>query len=130
MRHDGAMSDAHPFRAAIEARDPEAAIALLHPDVQFSSPAVFKPYVGADVVGLVLRNVVEVLEDFHYTGEVSDGTRTVLFFSARVGDRTVEGIDDLVVDDSGRITHLRVMMRPLSGLTAVAEAMGRRLAQA
>ena len=121
------MSDVHPFRAAIEARDHQAAVALLHPDVQFHSPAVFKPYEGVAAVSELLGHVLAVFSDFTYTGEVTDGRRTVLFFSARVGDRSLEGIDDLTIDDSGQITHFRVMVRPLSGLIALAEAMGRRL---
>jgi ketosteroid isomerase-like protein len=34
----------HPFRAAIEARDVSAAVALLSDDVVFRSPVVFKPW--------------------------------------------------------------------------------------
>ena len=121
------MSDVHPFRAAVESGDHSSALGLLHADVEFRSPAVFKPYQGDAAVSGLLRHVFAVFEDFHYTDEISDGSRTVLFFSARVGDRTLEGIDDLTTDEGGRITHFRVMVRPLSGLIALAEEMGRRL---
>ena len=46
-----------------------------------------------------------------------------LIFNARVGDKSVQGLDLLRTDDSGRITNLTVMIRPLSGLIALAEAM-------
>ncbi|HET6481827.1 MAG TPA: nuclear transport factor 2 family protein, partial [Actinoplanes sp.] len=45
----------HPFRAAIEARDLDAAIALLHEDVVFRSPVVFTPYRGRFAVAQILR---------------------------------------------------------------------------
>ena len=35
----------HPFRAAVESEDIDAAIALLAPDVTFRSPVVHKPFV-------------------------------------------------------------------------------------
>lgn len=118
-----------PFRAAVEARDVEAMRAALHPDVRFSSPAVFRPYEGRDAVMDVLRHVVEVLADLRYTDELSGAAGTHgLVFEATVGDRQVQGWDYLTVDDDDLVTELTVMLRPLSGLIAVADAMGARLA--
>jgi hypothetical protein len=49
-------------------------------------------------------------------------------FAARVGEKTLEGWDYLKLDDDGLVTELTVMIRPLSGLIAVAQAMGERIA--
>ena len=118
----------HPFRQAIEADDLDAAADLLHDDVEFRSPAVFRPYRGRAAVERLLRTVAAVFEDFRYVDELhGDGTHA-LVFRARVGDRQVEGWDYLTVDDEGRITTFVVIVRPLSGLIALAEAMGARLA--
>lgn len=112
------------FRAAIEAQDIDAAIALLAPDVVFHSPAVHHPYVGAEAVGGLLRCISEVLEDFTYTDELTDSTNVeALIFRARAGDREVEGLDLLRLDDEGQIIDFTVMIRPLSGLIAVVERM-------
>ena len=116
------------FRTAVEQVDVEGALACLAQDVRFRSPAVFRPYEGAEAVGNLLRHVFAVFEDFRYTDQLSDGRRSVLFFAARVGDRQLEGLDDITVDGDGKIIDLRVMVRPLSGLIALAEAMGARLA--
>ena len=51
------------FRDAVEARDPAAMEAALHPDVVFRSPAVFKPYEGRETVETILRTVFGVFED-------------------------------------------------------------------
>lgn len=115
------------FRAAVENRDLARMEAALAPDVVFRSPAVFKPYEGREAVMHLLGTVVEVFEDFEYTDElVGDGTYA-LVFRARVGERMVEGLDHLTVDADGLITELVVMVRPLSGLMALAEAMAERL---
>jgi hypothetical protein len=118
------------FRTAVEQGDIEAGVACLAPNVRFRSPAVFRPYEGAAAVGELLRHVFAVFEDFTYTDALTDGRRSVLFFAARVGDRQLEGLDDLTVDAEGKIVDFRVMVRPLSGLIALAEAMGARLAAA
>jgi hypothetical protein len=117
------------FRAAVESKDLEAMRAALHPDVVFRSPAVFAPYEGADAVMELLSNVVEVFEDFSYTDELegTDGATHALVFRARVGDKQVQGLDHLTLDEDGLVRELVVMVRPLSGLIALAQAMGARL---
>lgn len=42
----------------------------------------------------------------------------------RVGGRSITGCDFLHLDDEGKIDDFMVMVRPLSGATALAEAMG------
>ena len=120
----------HPFRAAVEARDIEAAIALLTDDVVFRSPAVFTPYQGREAVGTLLRAVIEVFEDFRYTREIGapGAVDHALVFEARVGDKQLEGCDFLHLTPDGAIDELTVMIRPLKGVLALAEAMQAKLA--
>ena len=115
------------FQRAIEKGDPEAIAATLAPDIVFRSPVVHRPYEGRDAVMPILSAVVKVFEDFAYTDAVESTHRSVLFFSARVGDRQINGIDALRLDAGGKVTELIVMIRPLSGLQAVAEAVGKAL---
>jgi hypothetical protein len=118
----------HPVRTAIEARDIDALGALLAEDVVFNSPVAFHPFVGRATVTEVLRNVMDVFTDFRYVDElVGDGTHA-LIFSAGVGGRTVLGLDHLRLDDDGLVREFTVMVRPLSGVIALAEAMGPRVA--
>jgi SnoaL-like protein len=105
----------------------DAAVALLADDVVFHSPVVFRPYQGREAVGTILRAVVEVFEDFEYVREIADGPDQALVFRARIGDRQLEGLDLLRLDRSGAITELTVMVRPLQGVLALAEAMKAKL---
>ena len=115
------------FRAAAEAKDFSAVDDLLAEDVVFRSPAVFKPYEGREMVKVILGAVVQVFEDFRYLDQVEGDERAVLVFEARVGDRELQGVDILRFDDEGQVDELTVMIRPMSGLNALAEEMGRRL---
>ncbi len=118
------------FRAAAESKDVSAIEELFAEDVVFRSPVVFKPYEGRDAVAMLLGAVVQVLEDFRYTDQVETGDAAALAFSARVGDREVDGIDFLHFDSEGRVNRLAVYVRPLSGINALAEAMQRKLEEA
>jgi hypothetical protein len=115
----------HPFRAAVEAQDFEAAVALLAEDVVFRSPVVFKPYRGRDAVAPLLFAVSRVFEDFRYEREIGapEARDHALVFNARVGDRELHGCDFLHTNESGLIDDFFVMVRPLSATLALAEAM-------
>ena len=111
------------FRAAVEAKDLDAMRAALHPDVTFRSPVVYKPYEGRDAVMFLLAAVVQVLEDFRYLDELHADGSHALIFEAKAGGRELNGLDYIRTDADGLITELWVMLRPLSGLSAVGERM-------
>lgn len=119
------------FREAVEAGDFDAVEALLAEDVVFTSPVVFKPYPGKAITAAILRGVVRVFEDFRYVREINDpdGREHALVFTARVGDREITGCDFLRVNEDGLIDDFMVMVRPLSGAQALAEAMGAQFEQ-
>ena len=110
------------FRAAVETDDIDAAVALFAEDVVFHSPVVHKPYVGREALRAILGAVTTVFEDFRYTGSYGGDDGHVLRFSARVGDRELEGVDILTGAD-GVLTELTVMVRPYSAATALRERM-------
>jgi SnoaL-like domain len=120
------------FRAAVETQDLERLVALLDEDVVFRSPVVFKPYRGRDQVAVVLAAVARVFEDFRYEREIgaAGASDHALVFTARVGDRELEGCDFLHTNDAGLIDELVVMVRPLSAALALVEGMKAELARA
>jgi hypothetical protein len=115
------------FRAAAEAKDFSAASELFAEDVAFRSPVVFKPYEGREALKVLLGAVSRVFEDFRYVDQVESGDAATLVFEARVGDRELQGVDILRFDAEGRVREMIVMVRPMSGMHALAEAMQRQL---
>ena len=118
------------FRAAAEATDFSAIDQLFAEQVVFRSPVVYKPYEGRDAVAMLLGAVVQVFEDFRYTDQVETGDAAALAFSARVGERELDGVDYLHFDSEGRVDRMAVYVRPMSGVNALAEAMQRKLEEA
>ena len=118
-----------PFRKAVEEGDETAIQALLADDVVFTSPVAFKPYVGKPITAAILRGVLRVFEDFRYIREIHDssgGDHPVGCMKAGIAGApgvTVNGCDFLHVNDDGLIDDFKVMVRPLSGATALSEAM-------
>ena len=119
------MAAAARLRSALEARDLDAAVALLAPDVVFRSPIVHKPYHGPAAVRALLEGVMAIFQDFRYERVIGadDAADHALVFTTRVGDRDVEGCDFLHENADGLIDEFVVMVRPLSGALALADAM-------
>ncbi|GIE77251.1 membrane protein [Actinoplanes philippinensis] len=113
----------HAFRQAVEARDTDAIEALLADDVVFTSPVAFKPYPGKALTAAILRGAMRVFENFRYVREIADGRNHALVFEAEVDGKALTGCDFLHLDEAGRIDDIMVMVRPLSGANALAEAM-------
>jgi hypothetical protein len=121
------------FKAAIESsrRTGEAAdvIALLADDVLFRSPVVHTPYKGRDRVAPLLQAVVKLFDEFEFERHLTSGEHSdhAHVFRARLGDRELEGCDFLHTNHHGLIDEFFVMIRPLSGAMALAEAMKQQL---
>ena len=115
------------FRAAAESKDFSAIDELFSEDVTFRSPVVFKPYEGRQAIAMLLGAVSQVFEGFRYTDQVETGGAAALAFSARVGDKELDGIDFLHFGDDGRINRMEVFIRPMSGMHALADAMKAKL---
>ena len=106
---------------------------LLADDVVFYSPVVHTPQRGKPVTTQYLEAASQTLVGgaggaFRYTKQVLSGDTAVLEFETSVEGKFVNGVDIIRCDDAGRIIEFRVMMRPLQGIQAVHQQMGRRLA--
>ncbi len=108
--------------------------AILHPDVVFLSPIVFRPQKGIDLTKAYLTAAGGTLggeEDppvgaeptgggaFRYTKEILDGHHAVLEFETSIDGKYVNGIDMITCDEDGMITEFKVMIRPLRAINLV-----------
>jgi len=117
------------FIDAVHSRSKEKAEAVFDPDVKFFSPVTFRSYEGRDLVVLILtEGPMKLFEDFEYVHviESPDEPTAALIFRTRVGDRWMDGLDLLTFGEDGLITEMKVMLRPKSGVDAMAAAMGKR----
>ncbi|MEM8986615.1 MAG: nuclear transport factor 2 family protein [Pseudomonadota bacterium] len=116
------------WHAMVEARDLSALDEMAHENAVFFSPAVFKPYEGREALKFILSTVITVFEDFTYHREfyTEDARSIALEFTARVGDKSLQGADYIKFDKDGKIIEFTVMVRPMSGLMNLADAMRAR----
>ncbi len=135
-KKEGIQNDHRKYQKSIarwhemlETRDMSILNELLAEEVVFRSPVAFQPYPGKQVVFFILTNVIQVFENFTYHREFisEDGNNVVLEFSANVGDKKLKGVDMIQFNEEGQMIDFEVMIRPKSGLEALAVQMGQRM---
>ncbi|MEY8017493.1 nuclear transport factor 2 family protein [Mycobacterium sp. HUMS_12744610] len=104
---------------------------LLAEDAVFLSPAVFTPQEGRDKAVAYLAAAAKLFSGngFRYIEKWYAERSAVLEFVADVDGIHVNGIDMIHWNDDGKITSVKVMLRPLKALQAVIPEMGRLLQQ-
>ena len=109
--------------------DPSRLGTIASEGIVFRSPAVFTPYVGREPFCLIISTVLTIFEDFRYhrTFTSPADNSVVLEFETRIGDRILKGIDMIRFGEDGLMTEFEVMIRPASGLKALAEKMAERI---
>ncbi len=119
----------HPLRAAMEARDPDAALRTLAWDVEMFSPVTPRPFVGREEVGHLLRLLIESFEELHYHDELhGEGTCTVAFHG-RVLGRELHGLELLRMDEQDLVRRIEIGARPPAGVYALAARAAPRFAR-
>ena len=115
----------------IKSRDHDALRDLLHPDVMFESPVVHTPQRGRDITFKYLTGATKVLGGpaFTYVGEWTSGSGAVLEFATEIDGITINGVDIITFDADDRITHFKVMVRPLKAVNLLHRLMGEQLAK-
>ena len=95
----------------------------------FRSPMAHTPYPGKMAVYFALSNVIEFFENFTYHRElISETDRSAMLeFTADVSGKTLKGVDIITFNEAGLLTEFEVLIRPMSGLSALAEQMAPRM---
>jgi hypothetical protein len=120
----------HPYGQALAARDLDGLVALLADDVVFHSPVITDPgFEGRDSVAALLAMVLNSIFIDEYTHELGDEQTRILVGNGRVLGKAIKLAILLEHDADQKIREIWVMVRPLTGVVAIAEAIGSRLAE-
>jgi hypothetical protein len=119
----------HAFPAAIAARDADAAIDTLAPDVILYSAVTAVPFEGRDVVADTYRSVLESFDELRIVDEFESGDTHAFFWEGRMGGRPVWGADRIRLDADGKVREITVLGRPMSGVATFLTEIGFRLAR-
>lgn len=117
------------WHAIVASRDLEALAEVLAPEVSIGSPPYWAPLEGKPLVHFLLGVILETIEDFTYHREWTAGSELALEFRGHVGGIELQGIDLITLDDTGRVTHLDVLIRPMNALEQLRDRVTPRMTE-
>jgi hypothetical protein len=125
-----AMTGLDRWYGYMKSHDRAALWDLLHPDAVFESPVVHTPQRGRDITFKYLSGAEKILggPGFSYVGEWRGTNSAVLEFEKVIEGITINGVDIITFADDGRISHFKVMVRPLKAINLLHRLMGEQLA--
>lgn len=109
-------------------RDVEGLGRILAEDVSLGVPPYWGRMQGREIAQHLLGIIIHTIEGFTYHREWQDGRELALEFTGRVGERELQGIDLITLDESGRVRNLDVLMRPVNGIIALREIVAPQMA--
>jgi len=123
------MSALDKWYGYMKSHDRAALWDLLHPDAVFESPVVHSPQRGRDITFKYLSSAEKVLggPGFAYVGEWRSEGGAVLEFEKEIDGIKINGVDIIRFSDDGRITHFKVMVRPLKAVNLLHRLMAEQL---
>ena len=117
--------DLHPFGQAWRARDLDRVLSMLSDDVIFHSPFVSEPaFEGRDAVAVIFAIAFQALEGDRYTHDFGDVRSRILVADSRVAGEPVKSTTVLELDAEGKVNEIWMMIRPVTGLALLAQAVG------
>lgn len=121
---DGFLREWH---RVVAEKDRDALLGLLASDVSIGAPPYWSRIGEREVVHHLLGLILDTIDGFTYRREWIRGRELALEFTGRVGTLELQGIDLLTLDDSGRVTRLDVLMRPVTGILALRDVVAPRM---
>jgi hypothetical protein len=123
-------SPARAYREAGEARDLDALMNALTPDVVFHSPlSATARFAGQRDLRRLFGVVLGAVSDMRYHTDVGDDRTRMVAATARVGRQEIEEAALLTLNEDGLVEEITMWVRPLPGLTALMAAIGTGLAK-
>ena len=118
----------------LDSKDPEILKEILAEEVTFHSPVVHTPQQGKKITFIYLSAALHLLSghkdrNFRYVNEVTNDRHLHLEFECTLDGILVNGIDLIELNEEGKISQFKVMLRPLKAINIVHKKMGEMLAK-
>jgi ketosteroid isomerase-like protein len=120
---------AHPFTAALAARDIDALVDALAADIVVYSAVTSVPFEGRDTVRDLYESLFEAFEELRIVDRFESADTHAFFWEGRIDGRYVAGADRLRLNAAGKVREITIVGRPLSGLATFISGIGYQFAR-
>lgn len=101
---------------------------VLDENVSLGAPPYWEKLRGRKLIHHLLGLIVHTIDGFTYHREWCNGSELALEFTGRVGERELQGIDLISLNDNLLVQNLDVLMRPVNSVIALRDAIAPQMA--
>ena len=101
---------------------------VLDENVSMGAPPYWEKLRGRKLIHHLLGLIVHTIDGFTYHREWCNGSELALEFTGRVGERELQGIDLISLNDNLLVQNLDVLMRPVNSVIALRDAIAPQMA--
>jgi hypothetical protein len=113
------------FIDAVAARDHNALVDCLAPDVTVHSAVAHTPFRGREVVADLYAAVLAAFDELQVVDEFpAQGDTYSFFWEGRIDGRPVAGADRVRLNADGQVREVTILGRPLSGVSTFVTTIG------
>ncbi len=112
---------------AFQSTDKSDLLTLLDADVVLNSPVRESGFSGRDTVAHILSQARDFITGFECVQEIRQNDVAVIRIAGTVDGKVVDASYQLQLTPTGTVREMSVYIRPMSGLQAFANEMGKRL---
>ena len=113
------------WRKAVESRDVAMLSPILAENVVLFSPTKHEPYSGQHAVSTYLSGAFKAFinPSFKYINILSGAKNASLEFNVEIDGLLVDGIEVIAWSDTGKITEIKLFLRPLNVINKIHQTM-------
>jgi hypothetical protein len=116
------------YKKAIENGDEALLNKVFAPQVRFDSPSGESSLRSVDTASHIMSQVAKVVPGIKNILTADAGSNSYLLaFEAKIDGQKLQVVDQLHLDQNGRIDHLTIYMRPIPAAEKFGEAIRQRL---
>ncbi|MFT4570663.1 MAG: hypothetical protein ACI8TX_000721 [Hyphomicrobiaceae bacterium] len=105
-------------------KDIDAIGGMLADDITIGAPPYWGHLEGHDLVGRLLKLILQTIEGFTYHREWRDGVELALEFRGKVGKTELQGVDLITLNEDGKVANIDVLMRPENAISELRGVIG------
>jgi ketosteroid isomerase-like protein len=109
----------HAFLDAMRSKNADAMLSHMADAMVLRTPLHAEPFRGKAAIRPVVDALLQVVDRFDFREILQGPAHVAVFFAITVGELTLDGMDYVRLDATGRLQELTVLWRPLPSVIAV-----------
>jgi hypothetical protein len=113
------LTHVRAFTDAVQRKDLEGMLSHMTEDIVLETPFFAEPLQGKAALRPVVGALLAIVDGFDFQELMQGPSHVAWSYVVRIGAERLDGVDDWLLDEAGKIARMKVLWRPFPALAAV-----------